>query len=302
MNASPPGAQRSMRPWSTFQSTSVPSASDAAGSRTAGRAWCTAQKVPMARVASASSHSGTGVRRPTRRFHTSAAAATSGPSVHSRAGSAGSSAATTARRTSTSSALSSLRAYLASAALTPRAVRSSADRKWCSQLSMFGRPASSSRAAVPETPVRRANSSAASGRSGTGPRSAASVRNAVSQPGPRSRSPRGAWPRTVYGPGTAKAPVGSYSRAPNSCPSGTAAQCSVRARTAPPPSGSRLRWPAGRPMPSGVRRWGWSRWTRTRRQRSAEPCAEARPSASTWPSTVHSAARSSSVVPGATAR
>ncbi|WP_344744507.1 hypothetical protein [Streptosporangium vulgare] len=63
-------------------------------------------------------------------------------------------------------------------------------------MSTYGSPATTSRAVVPVTPVRRANSSALSGRQGAGPRPASSVRNSPSQPA-RLASPTGPEEHTV---------------------------------------------------------------------------------------------------------
>lgn len=68
-------------------------------------------------------------RLPSLLFHTAAPAATSGPSVHRRTGSAGSSAATTAARTAPSTARSSSLATAAGATFTPMRVRASVVRK-----------------------------------------------------------------------------------------------------------------------------------------------------------------------------
>jgi hypothetical protein len=124
------------------------------------------------------------VRLPSRSFQTSAARAVSGPWVQSRDGSVGSSAATTARRAPLSRDLSSSLATPASAAFTPMTFRV-AEGTATRLSSICGIPASTSRAVVGVTPVSRANSSAASGCQGAGPRSASSARKAATQPGAR---------------------------------------------------------------------------------------------------------------------
>ncbi|WP_344744506.1 hypothetical protein [Streptosporangium vulgare] len=124
----PPSAGETRSPF-TRQRRSVPSSGAEAGSSRAGSARLGSHPVRTARVASPTSHSGTAARRPTLAFHTRAAAATSGPSVHSSAGRSGSSAPTTSRRTSASIWRSSSLATAASAAFTPRAARRSAGRK-----------------------------------------------------------------------------------------------------------------------------------------------------------------------------
>ncbi len=81
--------------------------------------------------------------------------------------------------------------------------------------SIMGRPATTSRAVVGVTPVSRANSSAAAGNQGAGPRSASSARNAAAQPGARvgfgTNSPAAT---AVYGAGTSNRPDGSWKTAP----------------------------------------------------------------------------------------
>ena len=119
-----------------------------------------------------------------------------GPSVHSRAGSAGSSAADHRPPD----------AGVDARAARPwrRRLGRPSPRAWCASpwsgssrscASTCGRPATTSRAIVSVTPVSRANSSAASGSQGAGPRAASSVRNAA-EPA-RLAAPRRPGPRTA---------------------------------------------------------------------------------------------------------